>query len=111
MSRQQAPSNRPVWLAIIVIFAVLAAAGAGLALHLAKASPAAALTGAGAAFVATMTLGMGASRFLSLLFNLPLSCCFPLAWRISRRRGGWQACGSSRRAGGRDLALRVSVQP
>ena len=65
MSPEQVPSNRPVWLAIIVIAAVLVAAGAGFALHLAKACPAATLTGAGAAFVATMTLGMGVSRFLS----------------------------------------------
>jgi hypothetical protein len=64
MSREQVPSNRPAWLAIIVIVALLLAGGAGFVLHLAKASPAAALTGAGAAFVATMTLGMGASRFL-----------------------------------------------
>lgn len=65
MSREQVPSNRPVWLAIIFIVAVLVAAGAGFTLYLAKASPVATLTGAGAAFVATMTLGMGASRFLS----------------------------------------------
>jgi hypothetical protein len=65
MSREQAPQNRPVWLAIIVIMAVLVAAGAAFALHLAKASPAATLTGAGAAFAAAMTLGMAASRFLS----------------------------------------------
>jgi flagellar basal body-associated protein FliL len=65
MSREQAPSNRSVWLAIIVIMATLAAAGAGFTLHLANASPSSTLTGAGAAFVAAMTLGMAASRFLS----------------------------------------------
>jgi flagellar basal body-associated protein FliL len=64
MSRDEAPSNRSVWLAIIVIMAVLAAAGAGFVLHLAKASPSSTLTGAGGAFVAAMTLGMAASRFL-----------------------------------------------
>ena len=65
MSGNQIPSNRPVWLAIIILTAVLAAAGTGFLLHLAKATPADALTGAGAAFAATMTLGMAASRFLS----------------------------------------------
>jgi hypothetical protein len=64
MSREQTPSDRPVWLAIIFIVAVLVAAGAGFALHLAKASPVATLTGAGTAFAAAMTLGMAASRFL-----------------------------------------------
>ena len=65
MSQEQSPSDRPVWLAIIFIVAVLAATGAGFALHLTKASSTATLTGAGTAFVATMTLGMAASRFLS----------------------------------------------
>jgi hypothetical protein len=65
MSREQIPSDRPVWLAIIFIVAVLIAAGAGFALHLTKASPTATLTGASTAFVAAMTLGMAASRFLS----------------------------------------------
>lgn len=65
MAREQIPSSRPVWLAIIVILAVLVAAGAAFALHLTKASPAATLTGAGAAFVATVTLGMATARFLS----------------------------------------------
>ena len=65
MSGNQIPSNRPIWLAIIILTAVLAAAGTGFLLHLAKATPAGALTGAGAAFAATMTLGMAASRFLS----------------------------------------------
>jgi hypothetical protein len=65
MSRDHAPSNRPVWLAIIFIMAVLVAAGAGLLLHLAKAAPASTLTGAGAAFVAAMTLGMAAAHFLN----------------------------------------------
>lgn len=65
MSGNQTPSNRPIWLAIIILTAVLAAAGTGFLLHLAKATPADALTGAGAAFIATTTLGMAASRFLS----------------------------------------------
>ncbi|HTQ92377.1 MAG TPA: hypothetical protein VMK84_23080, partial [Streptosporangiaceae bacterium] len=46
---------------------------------------------------------------LSLLFNLLLSCWFPVPWRLCRRRGGWQAGGFSRRAASRDLAFRVSV--
>jgi hypothetical protein len=65
MSREPTPSNRPVWLAIIFIMAVLVAAGAGFLLHLTKASPASTLTGAGAAFVATMTLGLAASHFVT----------------------------------------------
>jgi hypothetical protein len=64
MSREQIPSDRPVWLAIIVIVAVLVAAGAGLALHLVKASPVITLMGTGTAFATAMTLGMAASRFL-----------------------------------------------
>jgi predicted membrane-bound spermidine synthase len=63
MSRE--PSNRPVWLAIIFIMAVLVAAGAGFVLHLARATAADTLTGSGGAFVAAMTLGMAASRYLS----------------------------------------------
>ena len=58
MSQEKVPSNRPLWLATILIVAVLVAAGAGFALHLAEASPVATLTGAGAAFVAAMTLGL-----------------------------------------------------
>jgi hypothetical protein len=65
MSGNQIPSNRPVWLAIIFILAVLAAAGAGFLLHIAKANAANSLTASGTAFVVTMTLGMVASRFLS----------------------------------------------
>jgi hypothetical protein len=65
MPRVQTPSDRPVWLAIISIVAVLVAAGAAFVLHLAHAAPTATLTGAGAAFVAAMTIGMAASRYLN----------------------------------------------
>jgi hypothetical protein len=65
MPGNQIPPNRPVWLAIIVLAAVIIAAGSGFVLHLAKATPADALVGSGAAFAATMTIGMTASRFLS----------------------------------------------
>ena len=65
MPGNQIPPNRPVWLAIIVLAAVIIAAGSGLALHLARDTPADALVGSGAAFVATMTVGMAASRYLS----------------------------------------------
>jgi len=51
------------------------------------------------------------SQPLSLLFNLLLSCWFPAPWRLCRRRGGWRADGFSSRAGGPDLAFRVSVRP
>jgi hypothetical protein len=65
MPGNQIPSNRPIWLAIIVLAAVIIAAASGFALHLAHAGPAAALVGAGAAFAATMSIGMAASRFLT----------------------------------------------
>lgn len=65
MPGNQIPSNRPVWLAIIVLAAAIIAAGSGFVLHLAKATPADALVGSGAAFAATMTIGMTAWRFLS----------------------------------------------
>jgi hypothetical protein len=64
-SRNQAPPNRPVWLAIIVLASLIIAAGAGFALDLAHASPATAVGGAGAAFTAAMTLGMAAWKFLA----------------------------------------------
>ena len=65
MPGNQIPSNRPIWLAIIVLAAVIIAAASGFVLHLAHAGPAAALVGAGAAFAAAMTIGMAASRFLT----------------------------------------------
>ncbi len=65
MPRDQLPSNRPVWLAITFIIAVLVAAGTGFVLHLAKASPVVTLTASGTAFVATMTLGMAVLGFLA----------------------------------------------
>jgi hypothetical protein len=66
MPREQIPPNRPVWLAIISIVAVLFAAAAAFMLHLAHATPMGMLTGAGTAFVAAMTLGMAASRYLGI---------------------------------------------
>jgi hypothetical protein len=65
MPGNQIPSNRPVWLAIIVLAAVIIAAGSGVALYLARDTPADVLVGSGAAFVAAMTVGMAASRYLS----------------------------------------------
>lgn len=65
MPGNQAPSNRPIWLAIITISAVLVSAGVGFLLHLAKADPVTTLEATGGAFVATMTLGLAVSRFLS----------------------------------------------
>jgi hypothetical protein len=58
-------SDRPIWLAIIVLAAVIVGAASGFVLHLAHADPAAALVGSGAAFAAAMTIGMAASRFLA----------------------------------------------
>lgn len=65
MSGNQLPPNRPVWLAIIVLAAVITAAAAGIGLHLAHAAPAATLGGASAAFATTISLGIAMSRFLS----------------------------------------------
>jgi hypothetical protein len=65
MHGNQIPSNRPIWLAIVVLAAVIIAAASGFALRLAHATPAAALAGSGAAFAAAMTIGMAASRFLT----------------------------------------------
>ena len=65
MPGNQIPPNRPVWLAIITLAAVIIAVGSSTALHLARDGPAGALVGSGAAFVATMTVGMAASRHLS----------------------------------------------
>ncbi len=65
MPGNQIPSNQPIWLAIIVLAAVIIAAASGFALHLAHAAPAAAIAGSGTAFAAAMTIGMAASRFLT----------------------------------------------
>jgi hypothetical protein len=58
-------SNRPVWLAIIVIVGVLAAAGAALLFPMAGADATRVLTAAGASFVATVTLSLAAWNFVS----------------------------------------------
>jgi hypothetical protein len=58
------PSNRPVWLAIMLIFAVLVAAGTALLFHQAQDDTASTLTATGSAFVATVTLCIGAANFL-----------------------------------------------
>jgi len=65
MSQLRSASNRPVWLAIILIVAVLVAAGTALSFHIASADAAQTLTGAGAAFVATVTLSMAVWNFLA----------------------------------------------
>ena len=65
MPENRTSSNRPIWLAIIFIVAVLVAAGTAFLLHVAGASPADTLIGAGSAFVATVTLGMAISGFLA----------------------------------------------
>jgi hypothetical protein len=65
MNAKQVPSDRPIWLAIIVLAAVIVAAAAGFAFVLAHAAPVIALAGAGAAFTSAVTLGMSALRFLA----------------------------------------------
>lgn len=63
--RQEANvSNRPLWMAITLIAAVLVAAAAAVLLHLAGASPASVVAAAGAAFATTMTLCLRAWKFL-----------------------------------------------
>jgi hypothetical protein len=57
-------STRPLWMAVMLITAVLAAAAAAVFLHLAGASPASVVTSAGVAFATTMTLCFGAWKFL-----------------------------------------------
>jgi hypothetical protein len=64
MTKQGGVSNRGIWLAIILIFAVLVAAGTALAFRLVDAEPAMILSVSGAAFVATVTLGLAIWRFL-----------------------------------------------
>jgi hypothetical protein len=61
----QLPPNRPVWLAIIVLAAVMTAAAAAIALCLSRAAPAVVVGGAGGAFATAMSLGIAVSRFLS----------------------------------------------
>jgi hypothetical protein len=65
MSEDYRPSNRPVWLAIILIVAVLVASGTAMLFHLAHADVSSTLTAAGAAFMATVTLCMAAWSFLT----------------------------------------------
>jgi hypothetical protein len=64
MSQHRSSSNRSVWLAIILIFAVLVAAGAATLFRVAGANVISTLTGAGMAFVFTVTLSLAASKFL-----------------------------------------------
>lgn len=56
---------RVVWLALIVVVAVMAAAGTAVALRAAGARATAVLTGGGAAFVASVTLGLAIFQFLA----------------------------------------------
>jgi hypothetical protein len=64
VSQNNYPSNRPVWLAIMLIVAVLVAAATALLFHQARDDMASTLTAAGSAFVATITLSIGAGNFL-----------------------------------------------
>jgi len=57
-------SNRPLWMAVMLITAVLVAAAAAVLLHLAGASPASVVTAMGVAFATTMTLCLSAWKFL-----------------------------------------------
>ena len=65
MSKDYSSADRPTWLAIFIIIAVLAAAAAALLFHLAGADAMNTLTAAGAAFVATVTLAITAWNFIA----------------------------------------------
>jgi hypothetical protein len=65
MSEDHSSPNRPVWLAIILIVAVLIASGTAVLFRLAHAEVTSTLTAAGAAFVATVTLCVSAWNFLT----------------------------------------------
>jgi heme A synthase len=65
MSEHYSSSNRPLWLAIILIVAVLVAAGTGVLFHMTGADAISTLAGAAAAFVTTVTLSLAVSRFLT----------------------------------------------
>ena len=56
-------SNRSLWMAVMVITAVLVAAAAAVILHLAGSSTASVVTAAGVAFATTMTLCLSAWKF------------------------------------------------
>lgn len=65
MSKDHRSSDRPVWLAIMIIVAVLVASGTALLFHLARADATKTLTAAGAAFAAALTLCLSAWNFLT----------------------------------------------
>lgn len=63
--RQEANvSNRPLWMAVMLITAVLVTAATAVLLYQAGASRANVLTAAGVAFPTTMTLCLSAWKFL-----------------------------------------------
>lgn len=64
MSQGTRPPDRPVWLAIMTIVAVLIASGTAELFHLAHATTTSTLTAAGAAFMAAMTLFVTIWNFL-----------------------------------------------
>jgi len=65
MSEQPSTSNRSLWITIITLVGVLAAAGVAVAFHLAGAEITATMTRAGMAFVAAVTLGLAIRTFLA----------------------------------------------
>jgi hypothetical protein len=65
MSEDSSSPDQSLWLAIILIIAVLAAVGTAVALKAAGASGPLILTSVGAAFVAGVTLGMRIRTFLA----------------------------------------------
>jgi chitinase len=66
MSEDHHSPNRPIWLAITLIVAVLIASGTAGLFHLARADATTALTAAGAAFVATVTRCIATWNFVTM---------------------------------------------
>jgi hypothetical protein len=64
MSEGYRPPDKAVWLAIMVIVAIIVASGTATVFHVAHASTTSTLTAAGAAFVATMTMLVTIWNFL-----------------------------------------------
>lgn len=64
MCQEANASNRPLWMAVMLITAVLVAAATAVLLHLVGASSVSVITAAGVAFATAMTLCLSAWKFL-----------------------------------------------
>jgi hypothetical protein len=59
------PSQRGVWLAIILLASLPVAAAAGALFYIAEAAPQAVMGASGATYMGAVTLGLAAHRFLT----------------------------------------------